>query len=295
MRLFCAPRDRTLKCLVAIRLIAIDIDGTLLSSKFTIPEANIRAIAEAAAGGIEVALVTGRRYDFARPIAELLHTPVTMIVNNGALIRTSDGVTRLRHLFSAGTARAVLEATSEFRDGTSIVFDRPHDNQVVYERIDWNDPTRKGYFERNREYLGEVQPLESSLTEDPLGVMFTGTIAHERAAAQKLREMQSARNFSLAVTEYPARDFAMVDVAAPGVSKGAALAEWTAVRGYSRGEIMAIGDNHNDREMLEFAGVPVVMANCVDDLRDCGWRLTLSNDEGGVAAAIDAYALGGAQ
>ena len=57
---------------------------------------------------------------------------------------------------------------------------------------------------------------------------------------------------------------------------------------------MAIGDNHNDREMLEFAGLPVVMANCVEELKNIGWRSTLSNDEGGVAAAIDAYALGNA-
>jgi hydroxymethylpyrimidine pyrophosphatase-like HAD family hydrolase len=58
---------------------------------------------------------------------------------------------------------------------------------------------------------------------------------------------------------------------------------------------MAIGDNHNDREMLEFAGVPIVMANCVDELKTTGWRATLSNDEAGVAAAINTYALGGAR
>jgi Cof subfamily protein (haloacid dehalogenase superfamily) len=280
---------------VPIRLIAIDIDGTLLDSKYTIPENNIRAIGDAVRAGIEVALVTGRRFDFARPIAEQLHAPVTMIVNNGALVRTSDGVTRIRHLLSTETARTVLEATRDFRDGTAVVFDRPHDNQVVYERIDWNDPTRKGYFERNREYLDEIDPLENCLTEDPLGVMFTGTIAHERGVAQELRRMQRSDLFSLATTEYPARDFAMVDVANPRVSKGAALAEWTAVRGYSRQETMAIGDNHNDREMLEFAGLPIVMGNCVDALRCNGWRLTLSNDEGGVAAAIDEFALGGAR
>jgi hydroxymethylpyrimidine pyrophosphatase-like HAD family hydrolase len=57
---------------------------------------------------------------------------------------------------------------------------------------------------------------------------------------------------------------------------------------------MAIGDNLNDREMLEFAGLPVVMANCVPELKALGWRQTLSNDQGGVAAAIDAYALGAA-
>ena len=75
-----------------------DIDGTLLDSKWKLPEANRAAIAEAARRGIEVALVTGRRYDFAMPIARSIGSPLTMIVSNGALIRTQDGETRLRHL-----------------------------------------------------------------------------------------------------------------------------------------------------------------------------------------------------
>ncbi len=277
-----------------IRLIALDIDGTLLDSKFQLPDDNRRAVSAAVDAGIEVALVTGRRFDFARPIAEQLGCPLTMIVNNGALVKTSDGVTRLRHLLSASTAREVLLATPEFRPGTAIVFDRPRDNQVIYEHIDWNDPHRQGYYERNREYLSEVNPLEDCLTEDPIGVMYTGPVAEIHQAHDILRKHPAYGSFSLALTEYPARDFAMVDVAHPSVSKGSALAEWTAYRGYSRSETMAIGDNHNDREMLEFAGLPIVMGNCVQELKNIGWRSTLSNDESGVAAAIDAYALGNA-
>ncbi len=86
----------------------------------------------------------------------------------------------------------------------------------------------------------------------------------------------------------------MVDVIRPNCSKGTTLAEWTARRGFSREEVMAIGDNFNDREMLEFAGLPVVMGNSVPELKTLGWRQTLSNDDDGVAAAIAEYALGGA-
>jgi len=84
---------------MSVRLIALDIDGTLLDSRWEVSEANRAAIAEATRRGIEVALVTGRRYDFALPVARKIGSPVTMIVNNGALIRTQDGQTRLRHLF----------------------------------------------------------------------------------------------------------------------------------------------------------------------------------------------------
>src|SRR6202007_385743 len=158
-----------------VQLIALDSAGTLLSSRFTVSERNRADIAEATRRGIEVALVTGRRYDFALPVAQQIESPLTMIVNNGAMVRTSDGQTPVRHLLSRETARRVLQATGPWRDGTAFVFDRPKANQVMLESIDWNDPTRGGYYTRNREFLAEANPLESCLTEDPIQVMFTGT------------------------------------------------------------------------------------------------------------------------
>ncbi len=273
-------------------LIAIDIDGTLLDSRWRLPEANRRAIAQAIERGIEVALVTGRRFDFARPIAEQLPSPLTLIVNNGALIKSRDGTIHLRHLLPRQVARQVLAATPQFREGTAVVFDRPRENQVILEQIDWEDPRRKSYFERNREFIAQVSPLESCLTEDPIQVMYSGPVECMREAAACLRALPWASEFALAVTEYEARDFGLVDVIHPACSKGAALAEWANVRGFAREKVMAIGDNLNDREMLEFAGVPIVMGNSVPGLKALGWRETLSNDQGGVAAAIEAYALG---
>ena len=161
---------------MAVRLIAIDIDGTLLDSQWRLPEANRRAIAQAIERGIEVALVTGRRFDFARPIAVQLPGPLTLIVNNGALIKLRDGSTHVRHLLPRRVARQVLEATLQFRDGAAVVFDRPRENQVVFERIDWEDPGRKSYFERNREFIAQASPLESCLTEDPIQVMYSGPV-----------------------------------------------------------------------------------------------------------------------
>src|SRR5262245_18224563 len=94
-----------------IRLIALDIDGTLLDSRWDLPEANRTAISGATRRDSEVALVTGRRYDFAMPIAHKLDSPLTMICNNGSLVRTHDGQTHLRHLLSRDTADRVLRAT----------------------------------------------------------------------------------------------------------------------------------------------------------------------------------------
>ena len=169
-----------------IRLVAIDIDGTLLDSRWQLPDANRDAICAAVDAGVEVAIVTGRRYDFARPIIDLLPCPVTAIVSNGAIVRSPDGATHLRHLLSRATAQAVLEATREHRDSAAVIFDRPRDGQVVFERIDWTHPSRRGYAERNREFIVEVDPLESALTEDPIQVMFNGGVAAMRGLVDLL-------------------------------------------------------------------------------------------------------------
>jgi Cof subfamily protein (haloacid dehalogenase superfamily) len=274
-----------------VRLIALDIDGTLLDSHWKLPEANRSAIAEATRRGIEVALVTGRRYDFAMPIARKIDAPLTMIVSNGALIRTHDGETHLRHLLPRQVAARVLEITKPWRDGAGVVFDRPHEKQVILEVLETDDPIRTAYYARNKEFLAQAIPLESCLTEDPLQVMLSGKVAPMRAAEAVLRAAQTEENFGIASTIYESRDFAMIDVIHPRCSKGSSLKEWAMLRGLAREDVMAIGDNHNDVEMLSFAGIPVVMGNCVPELRNFGWHETCSNDEDGVAAAIEQFAL----
>jgi Cof subfamily protein (haloacid dehalogenase superfamily) len=276
---------------MAVKLIALDIDGTLLDSRWTLPEANRAAIAEATRRGIEVALVTGRRYDFAMPIALQIGAPLTMIVSNGAIIRTQDGETHLRHLLPRDTAARVLEITRPWRDSAAVIFDRPRENQVILETFGTDDPIRTAYYARNREFIGQAVPLESCLTEDPLQVMLSGKVDTMRQVEAVLRAGQASENFKAASTVYESRDFAMIDVIHPQCSKGAALAEWATLRGLTREEIMAVGDNHNDMEMLSFAGVPVVMGNCVPELRNFGWHETASNDHNGVAAAIELFAL----
>jgi len=276
---------------MAVRLIALDIDGTLLDSRWQLPEANRAAIAEATRRGIEVALVTGRRYDFAMPVARKLDSPLTMIVNNGALIRSDDGRTHLRHLLPQGIALQVLELTRPWREGAAVIFDRPLENQLMLEGLDPGDSMRYAYYSRNKEFIGIANPLETCLTEDPIQVMLSGKVAPMRDAEAALRAATFAEDFALAMTSYESKDFAMIDVINPVCSKGSSLSEWAALRGFAREEVMAIGDNHNDLEMLSFAGIPVVMGNSVPALKTYGWHETGTNDENGVASAIEHFAL----
>jgi len=88
-------------------------------------------------------------------------------------------------------------------------------------------------------------------------------------------------------TEYPGRDLSIVDVLNAGCSKGHALERWVNYRRITREQVMAVGDNYNDIEMLAFAGHSFIMGNAAEELRGRGWTLTRSNAESGVAAAIE--------
>ena len=213
-------------------------------------------------------------------------------MSGGALTKRRDGTTVARHALPRPTARRVLEATVAFRPHMAVIFDREGPNQMVYERIDWDDPRHQGYFERNRGALAEVVPLEACLTEDPIQVMAAGGVAPMRALAATLATVPNG-GFEVALTEYVTRDLSILDVTAAGVSKGSALAELARERGLAPEAVMAIGDNLNDRPMLEVAGVRVVMGNASPELKAFGWTETGTNDEAGVAQAIERFALGG--
>ena len=296
-----------------IRLLALDIDGTLLDSSGHLPQANRDAIARAVNAGVEVALATGRRYDFARFVFEQLPGPLTLILSNGALVKMRDGETMMRRLLPREIARQVLAAVPQHRHEAAVTFDRPRDAQIVYQAIDWDHPRHSKFFAVNRPFLAEVSPLEDCLTEDPVQVMFTGGCADMRELFNDLRlgarpdvggcgtsgakltaivDQAADHRYSVALTEYEHRDFSLVDVLQAGCSKGATLADWASARGYARDEVMAVGDNLNDLEMLEFAGRPVVMGNAIADLKDRGWTTTATNDEAGVARAIETFILG---
>jgi hypothetical protein len=216
---------------------------------------------------------------------------VSLIVSNGAIERAMDGRTAARRLLPADAARDILGRTRQYRAHSAVLFDREAEGHVVAESMDWDHPHRRGYWERHRHFIAHASPLEAALTEDPIQVMFNGDVATMRSVFASLDGLDGV---SVCLTEYARRDFSLVDVTDTAATKGRALASKAAGLGVGAPEVMAIGDNFNDLEMLTFAGVPVVMGNAVDGLRNRGWHETASHDEAGVAEAIWRLALGSA-
>ncbi|HEY1677382.1 MAG TPA: Cof-type HAD-IIB family hydrolase [Candidatus Sulfotelmatobacter sp.] len=271
----------------AIRLLATDIDGTLLNPQFSISDGDLEALRRAHASGIEVVLVTGRRHRFALPIAQQLGFDLWLISSNGAVTRSLDGETFHRDMMPVETCRRLVGAMREFRGNTVITFDKETKGAIVLEHMDELTASIRRWLEKNMEYIEFVVPIEDSLVTDPVQAMFCGTLPRMELALAAIESAGMAGAITVLRTVYPARDLSMIDVLNAGCSKGHALERWARYRGYRREQVMAVGDNHNDVEMLEFAGHPVIMGNACEELLGRGWHVTRGNHECGVAAAVE--------
>ena len=283
-----------------IRLVALDLDGTLLDSRGRIPERNRAAIDRARGRGVRVAVVTGRRFRDARPLALELGLDVPLVAHNGALTKHAETLETVAvNLLPLEAARATLRVGREFGADALLSDDHEGAGLLVYDHIDDGDRPLAEYIRWATRIHGEeasrailqVESLESYLDHAPVHISFSGTHRRTEALARRLGE-ELGGAVRLMTTVYPRLDFGLIDVIHPDVSKGTGLKAVADEYNLSPAEVMAVGDNHNDREMLEWAGTRVVVANAEPPLFDLeGVHVTGSNDECGVAEAIERLVL----
>jgi len=270
-----------------IRLLAVDIDGTLMNSEFHIAQRDIDALRRTHESGIEVILVTGRRHAFALPTAHQLGFDLWLISSNGAVTRSSQGESFHRDLLPVETCRELCRTMRDFRGHMVVTFDKESKGALVLEHMDQLTQIIQRWLEKNLEYIDFMIPLEDALVSDPVQAMFCGPLARMSDALARLEGSAVEDQVTILRTEYPLRDLTIVDVLNRGCSKGHAVERCARHRGILPEQVMAIGDNYNDVEMLAFAGHPFIMGNASEDLKSRGWPVTLSSDECGVAAAIE--------
>jgi Cof subfamily protein (haloacid dehalogenase superfamily) len=274
-----------------VQLLALDIDGTLLNPQFQISEDDITAIRRAREMGVEIVVATGRRHQFALPVARKLGVDLCLISSNGAVTRSLTGERFHRDLLPVEVCRQLCADMDEFRGHLVVTFDKETKGALVLERLDDLGPSIRRWLETNLQFIDFVVPVENALLEDPVQAMYCGTISRMEQAQRRLEASDVRDRITVLKTEYPERDLCMVDVLNQGCSKGHALERWASHRGIAREQVMAIGDNYNDIAMLEYAGVPVIMGNASEQLRARNWKITLPNSASGVAAAIDEIVL----
>jgi Cof subfamily protein (haloacid dehalogenase superfamily) len=271
-------------------LLAVDLDGTLFDSARKVSQGNRLALVRATDAGTRVAVVTGRRLPAALPSLEGLDIDPLLVFNSGALIKESfKGPILRRRFLPRETAEKVI-ALGRDCGAAPIVHDGPDgEGHIVIETSDTN-PSMVYYLEKASPPARLVSDLTSYLDRDPVQVGFAGAVEEIRTIASSLESSLGDR-LKVARSEYPERDFALLDVLATEATKAEALRFLAERYDVPREKTMAIGDNWNDLEMLEEAGLAVLMSNAPAELLSLGFVTTDTNDEDGVAKAIYEYVL----
>ena len=286
---------------MAIRLLALDLDGTLLDSRGHISERNRSAIESAREQGVRVALVTGRRFRDSRPIALELGLDVPLISHNGALTKHAETLQTVSVLpLPLAAAREALRVGREADADALLSDDHEGLGVLVYDHLRGGNTAAHKYVswarrihgdEQGADAVRQVNSLEDYLDHDPIHLAFSGG-CEEMDKLEDILKSELGDTVKVLLTKYLEQDFTLLDIVNPAASKGAGVAAAAAELVASSDEIMAIGDNFNDLEMLLFAGTGVVMANAPLALREtAGLHPTASNREDGVALAIEQFIL----
>ena len=273
------------------RLLALDIDGTLLRSDKTISPRTLAAIEAARGRGVRVVLVTGRRHPAARRIAEQLGSDLDLVLHNGALIIENGEVLRCLPLARELALRAVAVGRALAADPVLHCGQRG-EGRLMVEGIAPSNTLLVYYLDRSHPDVSSVPVLDDALHEDPIQVMFGGVIEAMARLRARLDE-ELGRQVRIDRTIYPASGVQILDVLRAGVGKAEALAFLQRRWDVAADETLAIGDNWNDHEMLEAAGLGLVMGNADPEMLRLGLTVLPTNDEDGVAVAIEREILAG--
>ena len=265
------------------RLIAVDVDGTLLDSAHRLTPRVQAAVRAARARGIHVALATGKLLRSAADLVEALALQGPQITNNGATIMPAAGGAPLRFWpLEPEPLAATLSAIRRTDPELGIAWYTP-DDILTDAPPGPLDDVLAAYHEPP---LRRVAALGAGLPE-PAKLLVTG--APERLAALRAAVTPPLLGVARIITTTP--DF--LEFFSLRVSKGIALEVITAWLGLCREEVVAIGDGENDIALLDASGTAVAMANAVPALRAHATATTASNDADGVALAIETLLAGG--
>jgi hypothetical protein len=266
------------------KLIAIDVDGTLVDSRAQISRRTRRAIQKAAERGALIVIVTGRRFCSAKPIVEKLGVDLMIAAHNGVLLKRIDGQFITGRFLQPDVARQAVRIVKRF-GVEPIVYRGVGDYAEIFveePRAEW----LIGYIEHNREHTRIVPSLEDSIEWEALEVMAVTDRAIVDQVTEHLRAELGDKAKVLKQVPQDGR-LAFVEIANSDVAKDYPLRFLCERYGIKREEVIAFGDNYNDLEMLEFAGLGVVMGNAHRELREGGFMVAPANDEDGVAQVLE--------
>lgn len=265
------------------KLLAVDLDDTLLNSRLEISPGNQEALRLAGEAGVQVVLATGRMYQATLPYARQLDLAGPLITYQGALVKhAGTGQTMSHRPVPLDLALAVMARVNRYGY---------HVNTYLDDHLYVARPTSEGerYADLSGVSLEAVGDLTGFLQrqgQDPTKVL---VIAKEDQLDSLAQELRPVFGHLLHITKSKPH---FLEFSHPQANKGHALAAVAEGMGVNREQVMAVGDTYNDLEMIDYAGLGVAVANARAEIKSRAGFITLSNDEDGVAVAIRKFILG---
>ncbi len=264
------------------KMLVMDIDDTLLPrGSLSVSEENKEAIKKAEEKGIYVTLATGRGVNKADPVVKELNITKDVIYYNGALIENVKTKERIRHLV---LPKEQICQIDQIVEGEDLFFGIYTERGILAKHA---EEELKAYLIRAWKHIFPIENVERELKEEASRVLLIGDMEHMEAAREKIKEALDPKPYM--VYFYGSRCF--LEILPPGASKGKALAFLAKRHGFRREEIIAIGDNENDIEMIEYAGLGVAMENSQDTVKERADYITLEDKRNGVAEVIHRFLL----
>lgn len=266
---------------MGIKLVAIDLDDTLLNSGLRIADECLQAIREVQARNILVTLATGRMYRSALPYAREINADLPLITYQGALVKNSRSEEVLYHRPVAEDK--AVEIMKYFRQA------RVHFHTYLEDELCLESMSEEGRMYAN---LAGVAPrlvpdlLEAVRHNEPMKIM--AVTDNEKALLDMELELKSRYGGQLNITRSKPYFLEVMDRTA---NKGDALRVVAEHYHIDRKEVLAVGDSYNDLAMIEWAGVGVAMGNARDVVKDAADYVTATNEESGVAEALRRFVL----
>lgn len=263
------------------RLLAIDLDGTLLTPPphKIITTRTRELVVQAVEAGIALVIATGQTRSVLRHVCAGLPLTGPQIIENGAVIVDGESGTILHERLLPGDV--ILPVLAALHDNG--LYRAYHTHDRVY--IDRNTPRASTWY---RPPLDPPTEVEDVARLYPMPCIKIAGVGEQETLVEKRIALAHLFEGRVYVTQSA---YDLLEFLHPAVSKGNALKTIAADLGISRQEIIAIGDNHNDLGMITFAGLGVAMGNAPGEVKEAADYVTLSNTEEGVAAVIERYVL----
>lgn len=262
-----------------IKLVALDLDDTLLNTELAISPSTAEAIHRAVERGVTVTLATGRMYSSALPYALELGLNVPLITYHGALVKTSITKEVIYHrTIPLGLAQQIAKVIRNLGFHLNVYM-----NDKLY--AESGNPHIAGYSNLARVPHTEVKDIFAAIKHEPDKFLVIDEERKLDGLAQTLRELVGN---TLHITK--SKPY-FLEITHPQATKGQAMDALVRYLGVQRSQVMAVGDSYNDLDMLEYAGVGVAMGNARQEIQQRADFVTSSNDEDGVAEAIYKFVL----